>query len=123
MKVCSYPECENLCEGRTDFCGTHNRIMRKTAKPVVFEKPIDGEYQKKVKRWKVGKVCALKDHSKCFGSITCHHQKGRIGDLLMDERYWLPVCLGHHRYIDTHPTEALTNGWSLLRLANEQHII
>lgn len=123
MKSCTYPDCENRCEGNTDFCATHGRIMRKTQKPVVTSKPNDSEYQKKVTRWKVGKVCALKNHSKCFGSITCHHKKGRVGDLLMDEKHWLPVCLGHHRYIDTHPTEAYDMGWSELRLASEPNTI
>lgn len=123
MKTCQWPDCEARTEGNTDYCGSHNRQLRKTGKPVVNDKPKDQEYQAKVKRWKVGKVCALKDHSKCSGPITCHHRKGRIGDFLMDDKWWLPVCLGHHRYLETHPQEAYEHGWSLLRLSNEQHII
>jgi hypothetical protein len=125
MKTCSYPDCESLTEGNTDYCGTHNREIRKARKQIDtgVKRRREDEYHRKVKRWKVGKVCALKGHSKCFGGITCHHKRGRLGQLLLNEKYWLPVCVGHHQYIEEHPEEAYRNGWSELRLANEPHIL
>ena len=37
----------------------------------------------------------------CESSATeVHHKKGRIGDLLTDERYFLAVCRPHHLYIE-----------------------
>lgn len=32
MKTCATPGCDSLCEGYTDHCGTHNRLMRKLVK-------------------------------------------------------------------------------------------
>jgi hypothetical protein len=126
IKTCGYPDCESSTEGNTDYCGTHNREMRKAAKiPQGKISPMRLGYLQKVKKWKKGKTCALgfRSSEKCYGAITCHHKKGRVGDLLMDEKYWLPVCLGHHKYIEEHPEEAYRNGWSELRLANEPHEI
>jgi len=55
-----------------------------------------------------------------------HHKKGRVGyadeqakkegiTLLIDIRYWMAVSRKGHDYIETHPTEALANEWSLSR--------
>ena len=32
-------------------------------------------------------------------TIQVHHKAGRNGALLLDERYWLPVCLPCHEWI------------------------
>lgn len=130
MKVCSYPECENLCEGRTDFCGTHNRMMRKQSKGIrqieVKEKSEQRElaaYVARKKQFIRGKECELKGvHFDCRGPIDIHHKRGR-GELLMDTRYWMVVCRHHHGYITNHPEESYKNGWSELRLKNEEHLI
>jgi hypothetical protein len=45
-----------------------------------------------------------------------HHMKGRIEDLLTDERYFLPVCRRCHDWIETHPHDAHDLGLSLYRL-------
>jgi len=125
MKQCTYPDCDRLTEGATDYCATHGREIRKakTAIERGTRTRRDNEYQKQVKKWKAGKTCALKFHSKCSGPITCHHKRGRIGQLLLDKTHWLPVCLGHHQYIENHPEESYKKGWSELRLANEPHKI
>jgi len=128
MKQCTYPDCDRLTEGATDYCATHGREIRK-AKSVNpnkgYSSPTQKTYLQRVRQWKLGKKCALRhrDSEKCFGPITCHHKRGRTGDLLMDERYWLPVCVGHHTYIEMHPEESYRNGWSELRLASEPHKI
>lgn len=36
----------------------------------------------------------------------CHHTRGRRGELLLDERFWFPVCRRHHDWIRDNPTEA-----------------
>lgn len=51
-----------------------------------------------------------------------HHKKGRVGDLLTDERFFLAVCRSHHNYIELHPIEAKEQGYSLNRLTNEATI-
>lgn len=35
-------------------------------------------------------------------TTDCHHIRGRNGDLLLDERYWLPVCRQCHDFIGEH---------------------
>ena len=56
----------------------------------------------------------------CFDRATeIHHMKGRIGDLLTNEEFFLPVCRAHHNYIESHPIEAKEHGYSLTRLGND----
>ena len=49
-----------------------------------------------------------------------HHMKGRIGDLLTDEHWFLPVSDPAHKKIELNPDWAKENGFSLNRLTNEQ---
>lgn len=49
-------------------------------------------------------------------STEIHHKKGRVGDLLTDERFFLAVCRAHHVYIELHPALAKEHGYSLNRL-------
>jgi hypothetical protein len=51
--------------------------------------------------------------------IQIHHKKGRIGHLLWNTKYFLAVCPNCHRYIEDHPEQARSNGWSLSRLSKE----
>lgn len=53
-------------------------------------------------------------------STEIHHQKGRIGDLLTDTKYFLPVCPVCHTLIELHPIWAKNCGYSLSRLAKEE---
>jgi hypothetical protein len=69
-------------------------------------------YGKRVKVW-------LREHPHCRACLTlaeqaglairvirlaseCHHMRGRNGDLLLDESWWLPVCRTCHDWITTH---------------------
>lgn len=74
----------------------------------------EAKYYKRVKEWKKDKMCAVYPNRKC---VECHHMKGRIGDLLLDERFWLPVSVEGHRRIENNPDWAKENGYSLSRLA------
>lgn len=71
------------------------------------------QYNKRVKEW-------LLEHEMCqvcneSPATECHHQKGREGNRLLDERYWLPVCRSCHHYITTDSAEAIRQGYSLPR--------
>lgn len=46
-----------------------------------------------------------------------HHKKGRIGSLLLDQRYWLAVSPEGHRQIENNPIWAKEKGYSLDRLS------
>jgi len=72
-------------------------------------------------------ICQAKDNPLCKARINgicvhqtsdIHHQKGRVGELLTDQDYWLPVCRPCHSWIELHPTEAQKKGLSFLRLSN-----
>lgn len=117
--------CENPKEGSTIGCASCNAALRKATRE--FSKPVKDRksvkkfspkrkeqttaYAQAVKIWIVGKRCA------CCGdpATECHHKKGRTNDLLMEKKYWLPVCSGCHRLITEDSAWALKNGYSLLR--------
>jgi hypothetical protein len=42
-----------------------------------------------------------------------HHKMGREGDLLLDERFWMPVCRTCHDWIEDHGREARRLGFVL----------
>lgn len=42
-----------------------------------------------------------------------HHKMGCEGDLLLDERYWMPVCRWCHDWIEDHGREARDLGFVL----------
>lgn len=68
------------------------------------------EYLKKRKAWIKGKLCA------CHGTHAAtdvHHMKGRVGPLLLDERFWLPVCRTAHNWIGANVAKAKARGWIL----------
>jgi hypothetical protein len=45
-----------------------------------------------------------------------HHMAGRIGELYLDETYWVALCRACHSYVEAHPKEARDMGLSVLRL-------
>lgn len=63
----------------------------------------------------------LKEHPVCpiTGEKTTdvHHKKGRLGKLLLDQRFWLAVSRKGHKWIEENPLEAKKLGYSLSRLA------
>lgn len=48
-----------------------------------------------------------------------HHMKGRIGELLINTRYWLAVSREAHILIEQNPEWAKKQGYSLSRLSND----
>lgn len=48
-----------------------------------------------------------------------HHQKGRIGKLLLDQRFWIALSTEGHRQVELNPEWAKENGFSLSRLEND----
>lgn len=108
MKTCQFYDgepCINLVEGRTDYCSTHNRMMRKAeetakreaeklAKKILSQKaaqskpkqPISkrsakmkeqmAEYNEERIKWLLGKMCVVFPKEI---ATTIHHAKGRIG--------------------------------------------
>lgn len=50
------------------------------------------------------------------GSSEVHHRKGRRGDALLDEAWWVALCSTCHRWVTEHPKAALLAGWSVHRI-------
>lgn len=50
-------------------------------------------------------------------SAEVHHAKGRVGSLLLDERWWVALCSPCHRWLTEHPSEAYESGLSLRRVS------
>ena len=48
-----------------------------------------------------------------------HHKKGRIGKLLLDQRFWIALSTEGHRQVELNPEWAKENGFSLDRLSIE----
>ena len=71
------------------------------------------EYNHRVREWKIGKVCQVcfEIDKKWVQCDDCHHQRGRVASLLMDERYWVPLCRFHHSYVENHPDWARKHGF------------
>ncbi len=62
-------------------------------------------------RGKDGKVpCKRCARGIPFKSITIHHTRGRIGDLLCDTRHWTLLCMSCHNWVGDHPKEAREAG-------------
>lgn len=59
---------------------------------------------------RTGKVCRK-------ATTDVHHTKGKIGELLFDVRWFLPVARVCHNWINDHPDEAEAMGLSFSRLA------
>jgi len=73
----------------------------------------DKSYNAMVKAWLHGKICP-----ECgLPATEVHHKKGRIGKLLLDIRFWLPVTPDCHKKIELNPEWAKEKGYSLSRLA------
>jgi len=72
------------------------------------------EYSREVKAWKFGRTCAGLAQGICGKRPhlcdDAHHSRGRAGSLLMDKRFWIPVCRRAHAWIQDHPQEARALG-------------
>jgi hypothetical protein len=49
-----------------------------------------------------------------------HHTRGRLGSLLTDERYWVPVSVMGHSWIHFHPEQARLRKWMGIPLLCEK---
>lgn len=73
----------------------------KRIRPTARKAKADAAYNRRVKEWLKGKKCAVFPASK--PATQCHHQRGRLGSLLMDERFWIAVSAEGHDKIHRNP--------------------
>jgi len=60
--------------------------------------------------------CQAKLSGCSYAATEIHHKKGRIGNLLQDDTYFLSVCRNCHQWIEEHPKESKELGFSKSRL-------
>lgn len=138
MKTCAEPGCENQFRPRfktterfcSSQCAYNHRKRQEASKPKKkhYIKPRTEKRSKQERLYsakrieflsrKENKFCAVYPNQR---ATQVHHKKGRIGDLLTDERYWLAVSSDGHEYIENNPIEAKEKGWSLSRLSKDEN--
>lgn len=69
-----------------------------------------------VYRWQKKAFMAKPENRMCgvfpwLKAQDIHHIRGRVGPLLLDERFWLPVSRFGHNWIEQHRQEAQRRGW------------
>lgn len=70
------------------------------------------EYLNKRKRFLNDKICPITG----FEATEIHHKKGRTGELLTNEDFWLAVSREGHIKIENNPQWAYEQGYSLKRI-------
>lgn len=108
-----------LIERRARMMGIARPKEEKKQKPIAhFSKKREKkqrEYRKIVKKFLSKNIrCQVKGCNKISEDV--HHTRGRVGDLLTDERYFLAVCRDHHTLIECSPEWAKQKGYSQSRL-------
>lgn len=146
--TCKYPECEKWSRRKDgDYCSSHERAISnaeesdqkanqkrsqlienqkiKGSQPRPKPKPISDKrkaemeiYSENRKQFLLNKWCAY--HGQGCIPTTVHHAKGRIGSLYLDERYWVPLCMEAHEWVEKNPNEAKDKELSFSRLAVNQ---
>jgi len=77
----------------------------------------NAQYSDKIKRFKAeNKFCKAKLPNCQKIAVDVHHMAGRANDLLLEEKYWLPVCRNCHDWITENSAEAIDLGLSISRL-------
>jgi hypothetical protein len=95
-------------------------IKQRSDKRSAEEKEYGRERQKFLR---AHKSCVAK-LSGCKGrSCDIHHMKGRIGTLLLEQKYWISVCRECHEWIENNPKDAKLLGLSLSRLETQHEQI
>lgn len=129
-----YCDCGKISENReTGECASCGAARRKAERMTLKQRtPISKVSDKRGKelnqyatlkaKFILNKWCAY--HGKPCLPVDIHHQMGRVGfadekeiPLLLDVRYWIPVCREAHNWITEHSKEAIEQGYSFSRLS------
>jgi hypothetical protein len=140
MNFCTQDNCGKPVENRDlMLCSTHNKLRRKIdsiklpedPKPIKkvsdIQSKLLAQYAVLKKKFILKKWCAY--HGKPCLPTDIHHQLGREGSaddkeipLLLDTRYWIPVCREAHTWITDNSKEAIEQGYSFSRLTKKQSV-
>lgn len=131
MRLCKWIDpdeaepCMNMCEGKTDYCASHNFALRKAArvktKVVVPVKKITDKRAKQNREYLEMREQFLEQYPVCQiqecnrPSTQIHHRAGKTNDLLTNPENFLAICDECHRTITEHSSQAIKDGYSKLR--------
>ena len=113
-------ERQRLCKG----CWSCHELNQGNKHKPTSQKPIaprspkrakqERQYSKECRQFKEDNPhCNAGIAGHCTGTTSeVHHIAGRIGDLLLYQPLWLPVCHACHVWIEGHPIEAKELGYS-----------
>lgn len=101
---------------------TEVRSRKPIAKHSTKRAKEEREYSVKAKAFKLANPdCAARVKAGCTGGTEdIHHMAGKIGSMLLDEFYWLPVCRACHNWIEMNPLSAKKLGLSVSRLETNE---
>ena len=113
---CRSNQCLRVGEFESGICDKCQNLMkqgfkkRKPIKKMSNKRSIENKDYLKIREQylKDNPICAVTGNP----ATEIHHMKGRIGALLTDTRYFIPVCRYAHQEIENNPTWAKENGYS-----------
>lgn len=103
--------------------------LRKAIKPISKKRQVAGkEYRDKARAFVAaaiarGETCPVVNEIEelresviygwpCSNKLNeVHHLRGRAGNLLLDERFWMPISKQGHRWVHSNMDEARKRGW------------
>lgn len=117
MNKCTVKGCRN--EGR--YCRLHRS---ETFTPIAPVKKVGDKLKEDLKVYRKEARKFITTHNKCKMNMKgceiearcVHHAKGRLGDLLLDKRYWIPSCYHCNLQVEIKDAEARSKGLKLSRL-------
>jgi hypothetical protein len=134
MMICTGCGSLKIENRELSLCSSCNRLNRKAEKITVKDaEPISkvSDKQRKLlnqyavlkKKFMLNRWCAY--HGNPCLPTDIHHAKGRIGfadekeiPLLLDTRFFVPLCREAHKFIEENPKFAKEHGYSESRLSD-----
>lgn len=120
QKYCNKPECEEA--EKKNFVPKPLSQKQHLKRGTNLIKKLSKKRQAENKIYLTIREKFLQENPQCAvypseKATQVHHKKGRIGKLLTDVRYFLPVSDRAHREIELNPEWAKKMGYSLSRLS------
>ena len=127
-ETCAFPNCNRIAQKNSLLCIGHRIYENEFPAAIIKEeikqvkKPIkkvsdkrtvlNRELAKIVKEVKNERpVCELKVSGICsHKTVTVHHTKGRIGELLLNKKYMKASCSPCNLWVESHTAEAKEMG-------------
>ncbi len=112
--------CSNNHYVSGDFCHICDEVLKEKKAPAKGINKVSKKRQKELGEYTFKKREFLKLNPKCavyphLQAIDIHHIRGKIGDLFLNEDYWLPVSRAGHNWIHENMIDAQKLGFVMLR--------